>query len=53
MVNAEIYSGPHLTSRLYLTVLIQKIISQNSQHQEFDRVMKFPEKYLMVINYTK
>ena len=34
MVNAETDSGLHQTSRQYLMVLIQKIISQNSPHQE-------------------
>ena len=45
MVNAETDSVPHQISRRYLTVLIQYIISQNSRHQEFDRVQKFSEKH--------
>ena len=47
MVNAETDLGNHQTSRRNLTVLIQKMISKNSQHQEFDRVLKFSEKHLM------
>ena len=46
MVNAETDSGPHQTSRRYLTV---KIISQNSQHQEFDGVLKFSDFDLHII----
>ena len=53
MVHAETDSGPDQESRLCLTVFIQKIISQSSQDQEFDGVLKFSEKHLMVINYTK
>ena len=53
MVNAETDSGRHQTSRGYLMVLTQQIISQYSQHQEFDRVLKFSKKHLMIINYTK
>ena len=53
MVNAETDSGPHQTSRRYLTVLIQYIILQNSKHQKVDRLQKFSEKHLMTINYMK
>ena len=53
MVNSETDLRPHKTSRRYLTIIIQQILLQNSQHQEFDRVLKFSEKYLMIIKYTK
>ena len=53
MVNAETDSGPDQESIQCLTVFIQKIISQSSQDQEFDGVLKFSEKHLMVSNYTK
>ena len=49
MVNAETDSGSHQTSRRQLTVIIAKIISPNTLHQKFVRVLKFPEKHLILI----
>ena len=52
MVNAETDSGPPIKQQD--TELFAKIFNGinlvNSQHKEFDRVLKFFEKRLMILN---
>ena len=52
MVNAETDSGPPIKQQD--TKLFAKILNGinlvNSQHKEFDRVLKFFEKRLMILN---
>ena len=52
MVNAETDSGPpikHQDTELFAKIF-NGINLVNSQHKEFDRVLKFFEKRLMILN---